>query len=48
MRIVVTGAGGFVGGALAARLAQQGHQVVAHYRRAPVKQPPRLSVVVAD
>ena len=48
MRIVVTGAGGFVGGALAARLAEQGHQVVALYRRAPVKQPPRLSVVVAD
>ena len=48
MRIMVTGTGGFVGGALAARLAEQGHQVVAHYRRAPVKQEPRLSVVVAD
>ena len=30
---MVTGAGGF-GGALAVRLAEQGHQVVAHYRRA--------------
>ena len=48
MRIMVTGAGGFVGGALAARLADQGHQVVAHYRRPPATTDPRLSVAVAD
>jgi nucleoside-diphosphate-sugar epimerase len=41
MHVVVTGAGGFVGGFLARWLADQGERVTAITRRAPPSEPPR-------
>lgn len=48
MRILVTGAGGFVGQHMASALADCGHHVIAHYRRPPVPRDDRFEIVVHD
>jgi nucleoside-diphosphate-sugar epimerase len=47
MRALVTGASGFIGGVLCARLLEQGHQVTALVRR-PGSQPPGTEAVAGD
>jgi len=47
MRALVTGASGFVGGAVCAELARRGHEVAALVRR-PGSEPPGTSAVVGD
>lgn len=47
MRMLVTGASGFIGGALCGRLAAEGHEVVALVRR-PGSEPPRTVAVRGD
>jgi nucleoside-diphosphate-sugar epimerase len=48
LRILVTGAGGFIGGRLVRLLAGRGHEIVALYRRAPGDTADRTTWVRAD
>ncbi|WP_068060081.1 NAD-dependent epimerase/dehydratase family protein [Nocardia xishanensis] len=48
MRILVTGANGYLGGAVTARLRRDGHQVVALVRRESVRTPTGTAVRIAD
>lgn len=48
MRILLTGATGFIGRRLASALAQAGHEVVCAVRQLPPTKPPKISYVLID